>query len=136
MRRQHRTGRLGIFVTRWTYVSLSMWLTLCLAAMPASALTIDLVSPANGGTNISPPPDLTAHVYNTTATNLLITFYGRPTPSLIRSNFTIIALPDTQFYPASVNGGTPEIFYMQTEWIITNRVERNIVFVTHLGDCV
>jgi hypothetical protein len=45
-------------------------------------------------------------------------------------NFTIVALPDTQFYSESY----PWIFENQTEWIVQNENEKNIVFVTHLGD--
>ncbi len=51
-------------------------------------------------------------------------------------DFTIIALPDTQFYVSGVNGGNPELFNAQTDWIVANRDSLNIVFVTHLGDCV
>lgn len=52
------------------------------------------------------------------------------------SSFTIVVLPDTQFYAASMNGGTPEMFESQTRWVVENREGLNIVFVTHLGDCV
>jgi len=51
-------------------------------------------------------------------------------------DFTIIVLPDTQYYTSSLNGGSPAIFNTQTEWIVSNRGLRNIVFVTHVGDCV
>jgi hypothetical protein len=47
-------------------------------------------------------------------------------------NFTIIALPDTQFYSAS----HPEIFESQTQWVVNNAQSMNIVFVTHEGDIV
>jgi hypothetical protein len=47
-------------------------------------------------------------------------------------NFTIIALPDTQFYSAS----HPEIFDSQTQWVVSNAQSMNIVFVTHEGDIV
>jgi N-acetylneuraminic acid mutarotase len=47
-------------------------------------------------------------------------------------NFTIIALPDTQFYSAS----HPEIFDSQTQWVVNNAQSMNIVFVTHEGDIV
>jgi hypothetical protein len=47
-------------------------------------------------------------------------------------NFTIVALPDTQFYSESY----PWIFENQTEWIVQNENSQNIVFVTHLGDLV
>ncbi len=51
-------------------------------------------------------------------------------------DFTIIVIPDTQFYSAGMNGGSPEIFEAQTRWIAENRSALNIVFVTHLGDYV
>jgi predicted MPP superfamily phosphohydrolase len=47
-------------------------------------------------------------------------------------NFTIVALPDTQFYSESY----PMIFENQTEWIVQNENILNIVFVAHLGDIV
>lgn len=47
-------------------------------------------------------------------------------------NFTIIVLPDTQYYSQSY----PEIFENQTKWIVQNENEMNIVFVTHLGDLI
>lgn len=54
--------------------------------------------------------------------------------------FTVIALPDTQFYtcpPGSGNcAGHLGIFAAQTAWIAAERDARNIAFVTHLGDCV
>ena len=51
-------------------------------------------------------------------------------------DFAIIVLPDTQFYSASMNGGSPEIFEAQTRWIVENKDSLNIVFVTHVGDFV
>ncbi len=53
-----------------------------------------------------------------------------------QQDFTIAVLPDTQNYAASHNGGTPEIFKAQTQWIAENRDAFNIVYVAHLGDCV
>jgi hypothetical protein len=47
-------------------------------------------------------------------------------------NFTIIILPDTQFYSKLY----PEIFNSQTRWIVDNIESLNIVFVAHLGDIV
>lgn len=52
-----------------------------------------------------------------------------------QDNFTIIAMPDTQHY--CDDGPTAEAnFYAQTQWIVDNRVSKNIVFVTGLGDIV
>lgn len=46
--------------------------------------------------------------------------------------FTVVALPDTQYYSQDY----PEIFAAQTRWIVENRDAWNIQFVTHLGDIV
>jgi hypothetical protein len=54
----------------------------------------------------------------------------------VSSDFTIIALPDTQYYVSSLNGGKPAILNSQTQWIVNNKNSSNIVFVTQLGDCV
>jgi hypothetical protein len=48
--------------------------------------------------------------------------------------FTVVVLPDTQFYVAGMQGGSPSIFSNQVNWIISNRVSRNIAFVLHEGD--
>ncbi|MFT5461115.1 MAG: hypothetical protein ACI9K2_007640, partial [Myxococcota bacterium] len=48
--------------------------------------------------------------------------------------FIIAALPDTQHY--SDDAGHIENFIAQTQWIVDNRAEQRIAFVTHLGDIV
>ena len=50
------------------------------------------------------------------------------------SNFTFIALPDTQNY-TSLTSPT-DLYAKQTQWILDNKVTMNIKFVTHLGDVV
>src|SRR5262244_2806578 len=47
-------------------------------------------------------------------------------------DFTIIHLPDTQFYTKNGLG----IFSAQTQWIVNNKNAMNIVYVAHVGDCV
>jgi hypothetical protein len=47
-------------------------------------------------------------------------------------DFTLIALPDTQFYSRDLS----PIFAAQTQWIVDNKSSMNIVYVAHLGDCV
>ena len=56
-----------------------------------------------------------------------------PTPG---GDFTLVALPDTQYYVSSLNGGLPAMFVSQTDWIVANRAVRNIAYVAQLGDCV
>lgn len=48
------------------------------------------------------------------------------------STFTIVALPDTQFYSESY----PTIFTSQTQWIVNNQAAQNIAFVAQQGDLV
>ena len=48
------------------------------------------------------------------------------------NSFSLVALPDTQFYAEK----QPEVFYAQTQWVVDNLEEQKIVFVTHLGDIV
>jgi hypothetical protein len=57
-----------------------------------------------------------------------------PAPACSAPDFTLVALPDTQMYTAERGGGLPAMFTAQTEWIISNRVSRNIVYVTLEGD--
>ena len=47
-------------------------------------------------------------------------------------NFTVVVLPDTQFYSESY----PGIFDNQTQWIVNEAENLNVVFVTHEGDLV
>jgi peptidoglycan/xylan/chitin deacetylase (PgdA/CDA1 family) len=50
----------------------------------------------------------------------------------VAENFTIVALPDTQKYSESY----PWIFDNQTQWVVSEAENMNVVFVTHEGDIV
>jgi predicted esterase len=58
------------------------------------------------------------------------------TSALEPENFTIVALPDTQFYAANINGVGVTIFGNQTQWVANNTESLKIAFVTHEGDVV
>jgi hypothetical protein len=65
--------------------------------------------------------------------SFIITITSQPASAKSSSeNFTIVALPDTQYYSERY----PWIFENQTKWIVKNENEKNIVFVAHLGDIV
>ena len=76
-------------------------------------------------------------VSNTAPGNLNVTFYGheaaKPGPG---RDFLIPVMPDTQNYSDYSHDGLHVLFYEQTEWIVTNRVQKNIAFVAQLGDIV
>jgi hypothetical protein len=52
-------------------------------------------------------------------------------------NFTIVVLPDTQYYSCgSECNSDSSIFKAQTKWIVDNKAVLNIVYVVHEGDIV
>jgi len=100
------------------------------------------VSPANGQNNFS------GHQISFTVTDpegqpMTVKLYGRKKTSAGAADFTIIGMPDTQYYTEEPQGGpggvrqqaSNAIFKAQTQWVADNRVSRNIVFLSHLGDC-
>ncbi len=50
--------------------------------------------------------------------------------------FSIILLPDTQYYGRALTTGENSLYYKQLKWIVDNQAEdkENIKFVIHLGD--
>ena len=94
-----------------------------------------LVSPANNALNISTAPNLSVTVADPDSSNLIVTYYGKVAGSA-GADFSLIALPDTQYYASNLNGGTTAMFTAQTQWIVNQRAARNIAYVAHLGDCV
>jgi hypothetical protein len=50
----------------------------------------------------------------------------------VLDDYTIVVLPDTQFYSSS----WPDIFTAQTRWLVDNRHAQQIAFVLHTGDIV
>lgn len=87
-----------------------------------------LVSPPNGSTRGEDSPILTVQVSDVSSPSLTVNFYGRQ----CAPDFSLIALPDTQYYSESF----PGIFTAQTQWIVNNQNSLNIPFVTQLGDIV
>jgi hypothetical protein len=53
-----------------------------------------------------------------------------PSTAAEAESFTIVALPDTQYYSKTF----PKVAAAQIDWIIANRENLNIVYVAHLGD--
>jgi hypothetical protein len=94
-----------------------------------------LTAPGNGAAGVSTAPTLGVSVNDPDGDNLLVTYYGK-VAGTVGPAFSIIALPDTQYYSAGLFGGTPDIFKSQTQWITNHRADSNIVYVAHLGDCV
>jgi hypothetical protein len=94
-----------------------------------------LIEPANQATNVSTSPVLSVLVSDIDSDNLIVTYYGRK-KAIAPPKFTIIGMPDTQYYTSGKYGGSPAIMNSQTQWITDNKDSLNIVYVAHLGDCV
>src|SRR3954469_6924532 len=91
------------------------WLCWFAAAVMASAQPV-LVAPGSNAVNIGSAPILQVSASSSGGTPLTVAYYGRiAAPG---SNFTLVALPDTQYYVSSKNGGSPGMFYAQTDWIL------------------
>ena len=88
-----------------------------------------LVFPSNEA-EVTEFPVLEITASDNNSTNLTVRFYGKE--AVQDNTFTIIGLPDTQYYSES----DPEIFDAQTQWIVDNQDGWNIVYVAHVGDLV
>ncbi|MCB9316493.1 MAG: metallophosphoesterase, partial [Lewinellaceae bacterium] len=94
-------------------------------------------SPADLATAPSTSPDLCVDVSDPDGDALRVRYYARP-KATAGAPFTIVWLPDTQYYveEPQAHGGTPAMFNSQTAWVVNNEVAENIVYVGQLGDCV
>jgi autotransporter-associated beta strand protein len=90
------------------------------------------IAPSNGATGVSTNATTTVAVADPNNDPMAVSFYGRAYTPPPGPDFTVVVLPDTQFYSASY----PATFQAQTNWIVNNRVARNIVYVTGEGDVV
>ncbi|HXL55660.1 MAG TPA: hypothetical protein VN958_05350, partial [Chitinophagaceae bacterium] len=97
--------------------------------------------PLNHGYSFTTNTNLSITVTDPENDKLRVRFYGRKkntATTATAGKFTIILLPDTQYYtaePQGMNGGENNMFKSQTVWIANNRTLKNIVYVGHLGDC-
>lgn len=82
-------------------------------------------------------PPLVSNIIDPENKPLKVTFWGRIQPSNLDSpSFTLIPIPDTQYYTQEFGNARNSTFKEQMNWIVTNRKNRNIKHVIHLGDCV
>jgi uncharacterized repeat protein (TIGR01451 family) len=92
--------------------------------------------PPNGAT-VPLVAELSVTVGDDDGDPLAVTFFGRGLQQTIAPTFTLVALPDTQYYSCGAwCGSDPAIFAGQTEWIVEELERLRIRFVSHLGDIV
>ena len=95
-----------------------------------------LISPSNQSDNVSTLPKLIVQVLDTENDSLQVIFFLRKITDESSKNFILIGVPDTQFYTASLNGGSSTILKSQTEWIVYNKESLNIRVFAQLGEWV
>jgi hypothetical protein len=102
------------------------------------APSITLSTPADLATNIGTGGTVTlsADVSDPESQPMSVTFYGRLKTPPVGPDFTLVTLPDTQFYSENSGGTRLQHFTSQTNWIVANRTTLNVPFVAHMGDMV
>lgn len=106
------------------------------ALNPANlAPTASQQSPANNAIKVPVNAPLTVQTTDPEGQNLTVRYYARRVAAVESSDqFSVVALPDTQFYSENTGGDRAAIFSAQTDWIVSERDAQNIGFVLHLGD--
>ena len=110
------------------------------AWVPGAPFDINLAPPAPLLVSPPGPPastplnaPLSVYVSDPRNTNITVSFYGRTRSSGIGEDFSLIAIPDPQFYAREENVG---IYNAQMSWVTLNRAAYNIQYVLSLGDNV
>lgn len=112
------------------------------------APVVTVTSPADNATGIGSSTTLNLSIADNEGDAQTVNFFGRvTTPSAPGADFSLIAIPDTQYYsentgrnasttgnPAIDIGAKAAIYNSQMDWIVNNRTARNIAFVSHMGD--
>ncbi len=91
--------------------------------------------PEDGSVGVDLDPRLAVTVNDPEGGTLQVNFYGRLEEEP-RPDFSIVVLPDTQYYCSQRYDGLAEMFIAQTQWIVEQRQALNIVYVMHVGDLV
>ena len=93
-----------------------------------------LIAPAHLATGVSRSAKLSVQVTDADADPLTVKFYGRPYGAGTGADFSIIVLPDMQFYTSNTSGATTAMFRTMTQWIASHRDSLNVRYVTQTGD--
>jgi hypothetical protein len=92
-----------------------------------------LVSPQDAAARAPVNAPLTVYVNDYRNTDLTVSFYGRLRTAATGEDFTLVAIPDPQFYAQAENVG---IYNAQMNWVTFNKGAYNIQYVLSLGDNV
>ncbi len=105
-----------------------------LATAAAAPLPPELIGPEDDAV-LANPVRFELRVEDDEGGQLDLTVHARPQADDAEP-FTFVALPDTQFYTGSMYAEPLDPFGDQAAWIAAQAAERNLAFVSHLGDIV
>ena len=78
--------------------------------------------------------ELALQVFDADDDEMVVRVYGREIVDV--EPFSVVVLPDTQYYCSGTQGGQEQMFYDQTQWIWDNAEGLDIRAVLHVGDLV
>ena len=94
-------------------------------------------APADEATGLGSATTVSVSIADPEGDATTVTFFGRKTAPLVPGpDFTLMTLPDTQFYAQNTGGQRADTYYAQTQWIVDNRDTLRVAFVSHMGDIV
>jgi len=96
--------------------------------------TINLTSPADLSSVPAPSVNLLVAVADPENLPQTVTFYGREKGPTAGADFSLVTIPDTQFYSEDTGGNRFQFFTNQTNWIVASKPVLNTKFVAHMGD--
>jgi len=131
------TAASGIGTISGTLTNGPLW-TDGVVLTPNAPPVLSLTAPADLATNLgnSGTVTLSANVSDPESQPMTVTFYGRLKLPPAGPDFTLVTLPDTQFYSQNTGGNRLSQFIAQTNWIVSSKDTLNTVFVAHMGDMV
>ncbi|MBX3740394.1 MAG: metallophosphoesterase [Akkermansiaceae bacterium] len=95
---------------------------------------IEPATPTDQQAGVIHDPALTVTTTDPDNSSLTVRWFGRETDGGPLSDFSVVALPDTQWYSENEGGNLAAIFSAQTDWIVAQRNALKIAAVLHLGD--
>ncbi|RYD36909.1 MAG: hypothetical protein EOP87_04600, partial [Verrucomicrobiaceae bacterium] len=95
---------------------------------------IAATTPTDQQAGVIHDPALTVTTTDPDNSSLTVRYFGRETDGGSLSDFSVIALPDTQWYSENEGGNLAAIFSAQTDWIVAQRNALKVAAVLHLGD--
>jgi len=123
--------------TTWRRLALTALWALGAGVGAQAGPALALSAPAEDATGIGPSTTLSVNLAAPQSDATPVTFYGRKAaPAAAGPDFTLVTLPDTQFYSENADGQRAATYAAQTQWIVEQRDALNIAFVSHMGDLV